>query len=255
MKKTLIALMLCFLVAQLHAQELFIAKGKIEFEKKRNMYREIESMQDDDDNPGETGWIDNLKKMVPNFKLTYFDLYFDNGKTLYKPGREVQEVKKAPDWFDGPATDNIIYNDFQTQKTISQKSVYDNTFLIDDSSRHINWRITNDTRTIAGFECRKAVGVIMDSVYVIAFYTDQILTTGGPESFSGLPGMILGVAIPRINTTWFATKLEVQDVNTAVIAPPKKGKKITEQELQKTLQSRLKDWGKYGKRNLWNIMI
>jgi GLPGLI family protein len=48
---------------------------------------------------------------------------------------------------------------------------------------------------IAGFNCRRANAMIMDSIYVVAFYTDEILTTGGPESFSGLPGMILGVAL------------------------------------------------------------
>jgi GLPGLI family protein len=31
----------------------------------------------------------------------------------------------------------------------------------------------------------------MDSVFIVAFYTDQIVTSGGPESFNELPGMIL----------------------------------------------------------------
>ncbi len=48
----------------------------------------------------------------------------------------------------------------------------------------------------------------MDSIYVVAFYTDEILTTGGPESFTGLPGMILGIAIPHEHVSWFATKVE-----------------------------------------------
>jgi GLPGLI family protein len=133
--------------------------------------------------------------------------------------------------------------------------VYDNTFLIQDSLTKIEWRITNDTRTIAGFECRKAVGRMLDSVYVIAFYTDQILTTGGPESFTGLPGMILGAAIPRINTTWFATKLELTPVTPEQIAPPKKGKKVNTKELLEQLQTAMKDWQRFGKRNIWLIMI
>ena len=88
----------------------------------------------------------------------------------------------------------------------------------------MDWRITGERRTIAGFECHKAVGRIMDSVYVVAFYTDQIVTNGGPESFNGLPGMILGLAIPRINTTWFATKIEAIEISPLDIAAPKKGK-------------------------------
>jgi GLPGLI family protein len=37
--------------------------------------------------------------------------------------------------------------------------------------RNYQWRITDETRTIAGFECKKAVTKICDSVYVVAFYT------------------------------------------------------------------------------------
>ena len=84
----------------------------------------------------------------------------------------------------------------------------------------------------------------MDSVYVIAFYTDQITTNGGPESFNGLPGMILGVAIPRINTTWFATKLELVEVKPQDLAAPLKGKKVDQAGLLKQLQGSMKEWGK-----------
>ena len=134
-----------------------------------------------------------MKKQMPEFDVTYFNLYFDGNKTLYKPGREVQTTQKIPDWFKGPASDNIVYCDLQSGKTVAQKTVYEATFLIQDSLRNAKWKITNDTREIAGFNCRKATTVIMDSVFVVAFYTDQIVTNGGPESFNELPGMILGL--------------------------------------------------------------
>ena len=108
---------------------------------------------------------------------------------------------------------------------------------------------------LPGSNAARLLGRIMDSVYVIAFYTDQIVTPGGPESFSGLPGMILGIAIPRINTTWFATKLEVAPLTAADIAPPAKGKKFTAVEFQKKLNEVMKDWGKYGKRKLLQVLI
>lgn len=203
MKKIICIIYTCFAAHILNAQEIFVAKGKIEYEKKVNMYKTLESSIED----GDDSWINTLKKTMPQYRTTYFDLYFDSSKTLYKPGREIVEAQKTPDWFVGPANDNVVYSDLSTQQSIAQKTVFENTFLIADSIHPIKWRITPDTRTIAGFKCRKAVGIIMDSVYVIAFYTQQIVTPGGPESFKGLPGMVLGVAIPRINTTWFATKL------------------------------------------------
>ena len=106
-----------------------------------------------------------------------------------------------------------------------KKPVFEETFLVQDSLVKIKWKLTADTRLIAGFECRKAIGIIDDSIAVFAFYTDEILITGGPEGIQGLPGMILGVGIPRLHTTWFATKVEVNGVTTDKITPATKGKK------------------------------
>ena len=78
---------------------------------------------------------------------------------------------------------------------------------IEDSLRAFNWKISDEVRTIAGFDCRKEVTSIFDSVVVVTFYTDEISVYSGPKNFYGLPGMILGLAIPRLYTTRFATKL------------------------------------------------
>jgi GLPGLI family protein len=137
----------------------------------------------------------------------------------------------------------------------SQKTVFDDVFNIQDSVRKIDWKITPDTRTIAGFECRKATAIIMDSVFVVAFYTEQIVAPGGPESFAGLPGMILGLALPRLSTTWFATKLEMVDVKETTLVPPKKGKKTNISNLKVQLNSAMKNWGKWRDKNIWQIMI
>jgi hypothetical protein len=48
---------------------------------------------------------------MPEFNVAYFNMYFDGDKTLYKPGREVTTAQKIPDWFKGPASDNVVYCD------------------------------------------------------------------------------------------------------------------------------------------------
>ena len=244
----LITLLLAIILVKAGAQTQFIKAGKIEFEKKVNMHKQLDIEEDE-------GFRSMIKKMIPPVKTTYFDLFFNNNKTIYKPGREVVTVQKIPEWFDGPANDNTVFTDLSRQSVISQKTVFDDVFNVDDSVRKINWKITADTRTIAGFECRKATAIIMDSVFVIAFYTDQIITSGGPESFSELPGMILGLAIPRLYTTWFATKLETIDINEATLTPPKKGKKTSISNFKQELNSGMKNWGKYRDKNMWQIMI
>lgn len=249
MKKLLIIVVFAALASlPASAQEQFIVKGKIEFEKKVNMHKQIDGDQDET-------WREMIKKMIPPVKTSYFDMYFDANKTIYMPGREAVVTQKAPDWFDGPANDNIVFTDLDQKSVISQKTVFDNTFNVQDSVRRIDWKITSDTRTIAGFECRKATAIIMDTVFAVAFYTEQIVPSGGPESFAGLPGMILGLAIPRLYTTWFATKLEMVDVKQTVLAPPKKGKKTNSNDLKAQLRPSMKDWGKMGAKNMLQVSI
>jgi len=218
---------------------------KIEFEKTvyvRQLYKEMEP-----------DWYERIKDRVPEKTLTYFDFIGDTTHSIYKPGKEVPVDPRS---FNMSIADkNVVYNNYQTKTTISQKPVFEETFLVQDSLLKIKWRITPDTRMIAGYECRKAVGIIDDTVAVFAFYTDEILVSGGPESIQGLPGMILGLGMPRIHTTWFATKVEVNGVNLQAIKPATKGKKATRLSMIQSLDKVLKNWGNYGKNMVLNFVI
>jgi GLPGLI family protein len=150
---------------------------------------------------------------------------------------------------------NVVYTDYKKGISISQKPVYEEVFLVEDSLAKIKWKITGDLRTIAGFECRKAVGLLQDSITIFAFYTDQLLVNGGPEGIQGLPGMILGVGIPRIHATWFATKVEILGNNMKPIVPPTKGKKVSRTVLMTRLGKLAEEWGAYGSKMLINFVI
>ena len=245
MKKTAALILLCSISLLLSAQQ-FIAKGKIEFERKINIHKQFE---------GDGDWVEEIKKTIPQYNTTYFNYFFEGDKSVYKPGRENPDNRSGMDWGMGPAKENLIFSDYQTQRFAGQKQVFETLYLVEDSLRKINWKYTTDMRKIAGFNCRKATGIIMDSVFVFAFFTEEIMIPGGPEGFSGLPGMILGVAIPRIHTTWFATKLELEGVTPKDLTPPAKGKKTNSIGLEKSLAVFLKDWGKWAQRNIWQIML
>nr|MBA4166264.1 GLPGLI family protein [Chitinophagaceae bacterium] len=92
-------------------------------------------------------------------------------------------------------------------------------------------------------------------VYVTAFYTDEIPVSGGPESFGGLPGMILGLGIPRLHATWFAKKIINKPPADGVFAFPSKGKSISRNGLEAVLQKSLKDWGKDAQKNIWWTLL
>jgi GLPGLI family protein len=253
MMRVIIFLVLMAVVARpLQAQNnIFLSQGKIEFERKVNQYAQMESTMD----PGDEGWAELSKKIMGNkFKTDYFDLLFTRNKTLYRPGRESPD-KPNQFFFQPPAQQNVIYADLDQEKSVSQKTVFEQVFLVEDTLRRIKWKITDETRPIAGFNCRRANALIMDSIYVVAFYTDEILTTGGPESFSGLPGMILGVALPHDHITWFATKVEATPVSEGQVAAPLKGKSVNNPGLLETIQKSLKDWGKQGRLYMQEVML
>ena len=67
--------------------------------------------------------------------------------------------------------------------------------------------------------------------------------------------MILGVALPHENITWFATKVTEDNIAQNEIVPPKKGKVTNEKELWKTLQDVSESWGRIGRLYVKGFML
>jgi hypothetical protein len=57
--------------------------------------------------------------------------------------------------------------------------------------------------------------------------------------------MILGVALPHENVSWFATSIKDRPVTEAELKAPVKGKQMNNKGLMETIQSALKNWGEY----------
>jgi GLPGLI family protein len=226
-------------------QTSFFSTVKIEFEKTVATQALFKEMDPE--------WYEQSKDRMPKTSISYFDFIADSTHSVYKPGREV--VTNTNTWFQPMANKNNVYTDFQKNTSISQKPIYEETFLVEDSLLKIKWKITADTRNIAGFDCRKAVGILFDTVAVFAFYTDELMISGGPEGIHGLPGMILGMGIPRLHATWFATKVQVVNVPTSQIQPAIKGKKTNRKTMLDAIFKAMKDWDTYGKKMLLATQI
>ena len=85
-----------------------------------------------------------------------------------------------------------IYNLFGDRKTVKDEIV------------KRTWKITERKRNIAGYSCRRAIWSKNDSTRIYAWYTDQITSSTGPETFNGLPGTILGLATEDGGVVYFA---------------------------------------------------
>ena len=102
-----------------------------------------------------------------------------------------------------------IYQNFDKDEMMMAMEMGGSQVNIKDSLTNVKWKITNEYRNIAGYDCRRANGVTLDSVYVVAFYTDHIPTPGAPSTVHGLPGMILGLVVPEQHFNIYATKVEM----------------------------------------------
>jgi len=246
MKKTIILFIGLFGVAtSLRAQHAhFTRSGTIEFERKTNAWAVLKKEINKDNEAVVAPALDNYRKNNPQFRVLKSTLSFTGNKTLFTP-IEAEPASNIMFFSIMPlmTQNNTIYSDLDDKKVIAQRKVLGDDFLVSDSTRKIEWKITDETRDIAGYHCRRANGLMLDSIYVVAFYTTRIPVPGGPESFNGLPGMILGVALPHENIAWFATKVTETTLPDNAVVPPKKGKKTGSKDFKATLQNALKDQG------------
>ena len=220
-----------FSQAYVYAQQ-FISKAVIEYEVKSNIKKTM----------GNGTFDDLIKDQIPQFKTGYYNFTFADNKSIYQFDHWDEQSKKVPQYWRKSDEENVWYYDYNAGKYNMQKNVYGSNFNVEDSIPKLQWRITNENRIIAGFNCRKAVATIFDSVYVFAFYTDEITIPGGPCSINGLPGMILGVTIPRLYTSWIATKVMLNGVDQNSIRPVSVKKNYSMKDLESMITERTKDW-------------
>ncbi|HMZ99803.1 MAG TPA: GLPGLI family protein [Ferruginibacter sp.] len=243
---------LMILSAGIASAQQFIDKAVIEYEVKTNVKKTM----------GNNSWDEMIKEALPQFKTGYYTYTFADNKSIYKFDHWAPNLK-MPDFLKRNDEENIWYFDHNANKFSMQKNIFGSSFITEDSIPVIHWRIVNENRVIAGFNCRKAEGKINDSVYVFAFYTDEITISGGPCSINGLPGMILGLTIPRMYTSWIATKITINGVPTASIKPVTAKKSFTQATLYATVKDRTKDWvrsddpdsQKWMEQLIWNVLL
>lgn len=207
-KKIFLLFFFVLVISAVKSQQLFSGRGKIIFERKINTYAVIPYvLAGTVEKREEIGaYVNDFKSRNMQFQVDSFQLSFDGDTTFYEP------IGVNSNFLHGasiPVADrNKVYADLSARTYFTEKNIYNEIVSIRDSISKVRWKLTDETREIAGYECRRANALLRDSIYVVAFYTDAILTKGGPEQFNGLPGMILGIALPYYHISYFATRIE-----------------------------------------------
>ncbi len=118
-----------------------------------------------------------------------------------------------------------------------QQLEFDKTWLIEENIKDLKWKITGETKEIAGYQTRKATTVIdLNSKVkgkIIAWFATDLPYQFGPIDMRGLPGLILG--LERNHYYFYADEVNLKEKDLK-IKRLTKGKKVSREEYNQHLK-------------------
>jgi GLPGLI family protein len=214
-----------------------ITSGKIIYERKTNLYKKFKG-----DDVKE--WLREEDKN----KVDIFELYFNDTMSLFQP--QESDLREKMSW---ATSKNIVYQNLNSNSRLTIRDLWGEKFYVEDTLWRRQWKITDNKRNIAGYNCRKAIWQANDSTRIYAWYAEDLIPSVGPESFYGLPGTILGLATEDGGVIYFAKSVEAIKPQVEKLTPAKGKNKIYKTAEIKTKLE--KDFGKnpWGKEMIKNM--
>jgi GLPGLI family protein len=242
-------------------------EGKISYERKINMHRNLPDPQ--------------MKSMIPEFRTDKFELIFNENTSLF---RSVVD-DEAPDPFanaggggGGGMRMNFrmptanTYTDLAKQMQYEERAFFEKEFLIIDSLKQYKWKLSEETKTIAKQLCKKATTMITapqirmrvsvtsggnntdttantprapKETELVVWYAENIPVSFGPDSYSGLPGVIMEIDQDNGANVTTAVEVSAKYPKKELVAPSK-GDKMNRAQFQESMQKLMQDMQRGG---------
>jgi len=243
-----------------------VKEGKLIFERKINMYRMITDPE--------------MRARIPEFRTEKFELLFNEQASMFKTIPE----EEAPDPFANSGgggerggmrfnfrmPETATYTDIPNQMQYEARSLFEKDFLIVDSLKPNKWKLSDETKTIAKFVCKKATTMIAPQqmsmrfgggrnrnnqdtaapvkpkeIELVVWYTESIPVSVGPDAYAGLPGAILEVDSDNggnvITATEFTAKYAAKELKQ-----PTKGDKMNRAQFAESMKKIMEDMQRGG---------
>jgi GLPGLI family protein len=244
-----------------------VKEGKLIFERKINMYRMITDPE--------------MRARIPEFRTEKFELLFNEQASMFKTIPE----EEAPDPFANSGggggerggrfnfrmPETATYTDIPNQMQYEARSLFEKDFLIVDSLKPNKWKLSDETKTIAKFVCKKATTMITPQqmnmrfggggrnrnnpdtaapvkpkeVELVVWYTESIPVSVGPDAYAGLPGAILEVDSDNggnvITASEFTAKYAAKELKQ-----PTKGDKMNRAQFAESMKKIMEDMQRGG---------
>ena len=242
-------------------------EGKISYERKINMHRNLPDPQ--------------MKSMIPEFRTDKFELIFNESVSLF---RSVVD-DEAPDPFANAGggggggmrmnfrmpTENT-FTDVAKQMQYEERAFFEKEFLIVDSLKQYKWKLSEETKTIAKQLCKKATTMISapqmrmrvsiggggnntdttantprapKETELVVWYAENIPVSFGPDSYNGLPGVIMEIDQDNGANVTTAVEVSAKYPKKELVAPTK-GEKMNRAQFQENMQKLMQDMQRGG---------
>lgn len=206
-------------------------EGVIDYEVKVNLHRTLPKDRE------------GMKAMIPEFRTTNQQLFFNPNESIFKPLEEDEEEISS----DGGSvrmriqTPQIeIYFNPGTSQRITLQEFMGKNYLIEDTLKIVPWKFGTEVKTVAGFECKQALYYNEERKQnVVAWYTPQLRPFLGPETFHTLPGTVLAIDINDGERTITAKKIDARALKKNELKVPSQGIKITQAEFRKMMDQQM----------------
>jgi GLPGLI family protein len=251
--KSIFTLLIAFLTITTFAQKNF--QGKATYMSKTSV---------DMDNFGggqlsEQQKKERMERMKSFLEKTYI-LSFNKNESSFKEEAKLDAPGTQGSRWGSSNGQGSIYTNLKDRKIIEDVEMFSKRFLIVEDMEQPKWELGTETKKIGNYTCYKATMVKVDksvdfgsifgrrgrgnqqekdstktegkeevrTLEVTAWYTPQLPVSSGPNSYWGLPGLILELNAGR--TTMLCTEIVLNPSDALEIDKPNKGKEVTRDE-------------------------
>ncbi|MBP7555670.1 MAG: GLPGLI family protein [Chitinophagaceae bacterium] len=209
-------------------------------------------------------------EVPPQTRLSQFELNFANGQMVFQQMEDDAQDDLAGSTGGvvirtiGSSAEDVTFFDFTQSRKVEQRDFFDKRFLITDSIRKGNWKLTDETKTILNHQCRKAVSQrigkrsimnmqngkmerkeVDDTTTIEAWFTTDIPVAVGPDVAGQLPGAILELTSDNGRSVYQAIDISPK-ANIKAIKEPSKGKKVNQQQFTEERNKMLEEMQRNG---------
>lgn len=222
---------------------------------------------------------------MKNFLEKTYILSFNRTESSFKEEAKLDAPGTTRSRWGASNGQGSIYKNLKSREIIEDVEMFSKRFLIIEDMEQPKWELGTETKKIGQYTCYKATMAKVDKsvdfgkifgrrgrnqqkdstktkskeedvklLNVTAWYTPQIPVSSGPQSYWGLPGLILEINAGR--TTMLCTEIVLNSADTVKIEKPTKGKKVNREEYNKIievktdeLKERFKNRRRGGRRN------